>query len=277
VDLQLAGKVALVTGGSRGIGLATGHALAAEGVRIVVAARTREDVTRAAKEITAERGVETLGVVADVKRPDDIVRAVEEAQSAFGGVDILVSNAGVPGGIGFGPLENVEDADVLMDLETKFLGALRAARAVAPHMKAQGWGRIIGIIGLSGRYASRYPSERNPEGAFNYSGGPRNLAVAHLMRTLAHELGGSGVTANAVLPGATMTEDLAAMLERRAQSLGKDVEELRRMAASGNAIQRWVEASEVADVVTFVASPRAASISGEVIAASGGAGMGVFT
>ncbi|MAG33066.1 MAG: hypothetical protein CL908_19480 [Deltaproteobacteria bacterium] len=277
MDLRLSGKVALVTGGSRGIGLATGHALAAEGVRIVVAARTQPDVRRAAEEIAAAGDVETLGVVADVKKPDDIVRAVAQAKEAFGGVDILVSNAGVPGGIGFGPLEDVDDSDVLMDLETKFLGALRAARAVAPHMKAQGWGRIISIVGLSGRYASRYPSERNPEGAFNYSGGPRNLAVAHLMRTLAHELGGHGVTANAVLPGATMTEDLAAMLERRAHSLGRDVDELRSQAARGNAIGRWVDAREVADVVTFIASPRAASISGEVIAASGGAGMAVFT
>ena len=137
-----------------------------------------------------------------------------------------------------------------------------AARAVAPHMKKQQWGRIIGVIGLSARYSSRYASERNPEGAFNYSGGPRNLAVTHLMRTLAHELGGNGITANSVLPGATMTEDLAEMFERRATATGMEAAELRKRAASGNAIQRWVESREVADVVTFVASPRAASISG---------------
>jgi NAD(P)-dependent dehydrogenase (short-subunit alcohol dehydrogenase family) len=277
MDLQLEGKVALVTGGSRGIGLAIGHSLAAEGVRVVVAARTQADVERAAKEIAAKHGRETLGVVADVKNAEDVNRAVQESATAFGGVDILVSNAGVPGGIGFGPLETLDDGLVLMDIETKFLGALRAARAVAPHMKEKGWGRIIGVIGLSARYSSRYPSERNPEGAFNYSGGPRNLAVAHLMRTLSHELGDYGVTANAVLPGATMTEDLSHMIDRRAKAAGKDPEELRKLAASGNAIGRWVESSEVADVVTFVASPRAASISGEVIAASGGAGMGVFT
>ena len=98
----------------------------------------------------------------------------------------------------------------MMDIETKFLGALRAARAVVPHIKKQQWGRIIGVIDLSARYSSHYPSERNPEGAFNYSRGPRNLAVTQLVRTLAHEFGGSGITANSVLPGATMTEDLAA-------------------------------------------------------------------
>ena len=164
----------------------------------------------------------------------------------------------------------------MKDIETKFMGLLRAARAVAPHMQEQGWGRIIGIVGLSARYSSSYASERNPEGAFNYSGGPRNLGVIHLMRTLAHELGKDGITANAVLPGATRTEDLDRMLERRAKEMGKTIEELRQISASGNAIKRWVDASEIADVVTFIASPRAGSISGEVVAASGGAGMGVF-
>ena len=276
MDLELKGKVALVTGGSRGIGRAIGIALAREGARVVLAARTEADVRIAAKEIENDTGAEALAVTGDVTRVSDIKRMVEAAQSRFGGVDILVSNAGVPGGIGFGPLAEVDDSDVMKDIETKFMGLLRTARAVAPHMQEQGWGRIIGIVGLSARYSSSYASERNPEGAFNYSGGPRNLGVIHLMRTLAHELGKDGITANAVLPGATRTEDLDRMLERRAKEMGKTIEELRQISASGNAIKRWVDASEIADVVTFIASPRAGSISGEVIAASGGAGMGVF-
>ncbi len=276
MDLELAGKVALVTGGSRGIGRAIGIALAREGARVVLVARTEADVRIAALEIENDTGAEALAVTGDVTRVADIERMVEAAQSRFGGVDILVSNAGVPGGIGFGPLAEVDDSDVMKDIETKFLGLLRAARAVAPHMQEQGWGRIIGIVGLSARYSSSYASERNPEGAFNYSGGPRNLGVIHLVRTLAHELGKHGITANAVLPGATRTEDLDRMLERRAKEMGKTIEELLQISASGNAIKRWVDASEIADVVTFIASPRAGSISGEVVAASGGAGMGVF-
>ena len=96
------------------------------------------------------------------------------------------------------------------------------------------------------------------------------------MRTLAHELGRDGITANAVLPGATRTEDLDAMLTRRSATLGTTVDTLRQESSNVNAIGRWVDASEVADVVTFLASPRAASISGEVVAASGGAGLAVF-
>jgi NAD(P)-dependent dehydrogenase (short-subunit alcohol dehydrogenase family) len=276
MDLGLAGKVAFVTGGSKGIGAAIGASLAQEGVRVALCARTTAEVERTAAAIAKATGGQVLGLTADVTRRDDVERAVAETVARFGSVDVLVSNAGVPGGIGFGPLERIEDANVMKDLETKFLGTIRAARAVVPHMKARGWGRIIGIVGLSARYSSAYPSDRNPDGGWNYSGGPRNLAVMHLMRTLAHELGPHGITANAVLPGATRTEDLDAMLERRSAAQGRPLDTLRKETSHMNAIGRWVDASEVADVVTFVASPRSASISGEVIAASGGAGMALF-
>lgn len=276
MDLGLAGRSAFVTGGSKGIGAAIVASLAQEGVRVGFCARSAAEVDRTAKAVAAATGAEVMGLVADVTRREDIDTAVDEVARRFGGVDILVSNAGVPGGVGFGPIDRVKDADVMQDLETKFLGTLRAVRAAVPHMRRRGWGRIIGIVGLSARYASAHASERNPDGAHNYSGGPRNISVIHLMRTLSHELGRDGITANAVLPGATRTEDLDAMLARRARTLGKTLDTLREETSSMNAIGRWVDASEVADVVTFIASPRAASISGEVIAASGGAGMGVF-
>lgn len=276
MDLGLAGKTALVTGGSKGIGAAIGASLAREGVRVALCARTTEEVEQTARAIALATGAETVGLTGDVTRREDIERVVEEASHRFGGVDILVSNAGVPGGIGFGPIDRIEDANVMKDVETKFLGTLRASRAVVPHMKRQGWGRIIGIVGLSARYSSCYRGDRNPDGNYNYSGGPRNLAVIHLMRTLSHELGRDGITANAVLPGATRTVDLDAMLARRSAREGKALDALRQETSSMNAIGRWVDAGEVADVVTFIASPRSSSISGEVIAASGGAGMGVF-
>lgn len=276
MDLGLAGKVAFVTGGSKGIGAAIGAALAQEGANVALCARTTAEVERSAQQIAKATGATVLGLTADVTKRDELETAIDETARRLGGLDILVSNAGVPGGVGFGPIDRVEDANVMRDLETKFLGTLRAARAAVPYMKRRGWGRIIGIVGLSARYSSAYASERNPEGAFNYSGGPRNLAVIHLMRTLAHELGPFGITANAVLPGATRTEDLDAMLERRSATLGKTLATLRQETSSMNAIGRWVDANEVADVVAFVASPRSGSISGEVIAASGGGGLAVF-
>lgn len=276
MDLGLTGKVAFVTGGSKGIGAVVGASLSREGARVVLCARTTAEVLHTASAIEKSTGNPVLGLTVDVTQRDSIEDAVAQTHERFGGVDILVSNAGVPGGIGFGPLDRLDDANVMKDVETKFLGTIRAARAVVPHMKRQGFGRIIGIVGLSARYSSAYASERNPEGAYNYSGGPRNLAVIHLMRTLAHELGRDGITANAVLPGATRTEDLDSMLARRSTLLGRSLDTLRQETSSMNAIGRWVAAEEVADVVTFIASPRSSSISGEVIAASGGAGLGVF-
>lgn len=276
MDLGLTGKVAFVTGGSKGIGAAIAAVLAQEGAKVALCARTRSEVERTADAIAKATGREVVGWTVDVTRRDELERAIAGTAERLGGVDVFVSNAGVPGGVGFGPIERVDDAGVMQDIETKFLGTLRGARAAVPYMKAKGWGRIVAIVGLSARYSSAHASERNPDGAFNYSGGPRNIAVIHLMRTLAHELGRHGITANAVLPGATRTDDLDAMLERRSKKLGRTLEALRHETSSMNAIGRWVAAEEVADVVAFVASPRAASISGEVIAASGGAGLGVF-
>ncbi len=104
MDLELTGKIALVTGGSRGIGRAIGLSLAREGARVVLLARTEEDVEKAARNIEETTGSETLALTGDVTRVSDIEQVVETARSTFGGVDILVSNAAVAGGIGFGPL-----------------------------------------------------------------------------------------------------------------------------------------------------------------------------
>lgn len=160
MDLELTGKIALVTGGSRGIGRAIGLSLAREGARVVLLARTEEDVEKAARNIEETTGSETLALTGDVTRVSDIEQVVETARSTFGGVDILVSNAAVAGGDRFRPPRKIDDSDVMKDIETKFLGALRAARALAPHMQRKGWGRVIAIAGLSAPYSSSYATER---------------------------------------------------------------------------------------------------------------------
>jgi NAD(P)-dependent dehydrogenase (short-subunit alcohol dehydrogenase family) len=278
VDLELAGRAALITGGSRGIGRAIAQVLAEEGVDLALVARGAEPLAASAREIASATGREVLALPADVRDPAAVERVVSEAAAALGRLDILVSNAGVAGGQAFGPLAHVDDAAVQADLETKFLGALRCCRAVVPHMRRRGFGRLVCVGGLSARYASAYRSERNPHGQHNYAGGPRNLALAHLVRTLSHELGGEGITANVVLPGATRTEELQAQWARRAQREARSLSEIEAEISSsvGAAIGRLVEAREVAYVVAFLASPRAACISGEVVAASGGAGRAVF-
>jgi NAD(P)-dependent dehydrogenase (short-subunit alcohol dehydrogenase family) len=264
MDLELGGKVALVTGGSRGIGRAIAQVLAEEGADVALCARELGPLEAAAKEIGLATGRRVLARAADVRSRAAVDALVEDVVASLGRLDILVNNAGMPGGLAFGPLERVRDETVLEDLDTKFMGALRCARAALPHMKRRGWGRIVNVGGTSGRYAS------------NYSGGARNVALVHFTRMLAHEVGRDGITVNTVHPGATRTEGIDALVEEHARRKGVAVEVWREQMASESAIGRMVEARELAWVVAFIASPRACSISGEVIAASGGTGKALF-
>jgi NAD(P)-dependent dehydrogenase (short-subunit alcohol dehydrogenase family) len=141
-----------------------------------------------------------------------------------------------------GPLAEADDKTLLEDIDTKVVGYLRCAKAVAPHMQRQRWGRIVNIGGLSGRRSG------------NISG-LRNAAIVHLTKTLADELGPHGITVNLVHPGTTRTERTDAEAERR---------------GSANAIRRMVDASEIGHVVAFLASTKAANVTGVAIDASGG-------
>ncbi len=145
------------------------------------------------------------------------------------------------------------------------MGYLRCARAVAPYMVRQNWGRIINIGGTSARRASG-----------NLSAGVRNAGLVNFTKYLAEDLGPSGVEVNIVHPGATRTERSAPMYQEQARQLGITVEEVEALVASGNSTKRIVDARELAYVVAFLASPRSIAISGEVISASGGAGQAVF-
>ena len=181
----------------------------------------------------------------------------------FGRLDILVNNAGQPGGLAQGPLSTVTDEAMQTDLNTKFLGYLRCARAAAPHMVKAGYGRIINVGGQSARMPG------------TYSTGARNVAIVHMSKTLADELGPSGINVNVVHPSATRTEYIEGQIEKRARSEGKPVAEIERAMASLNAIKRIVTGREVAYVVAFLASPKSVSISGEVIGVGGGAGRSI--
>jgi NAD(P)-dependent dehydrogenase (short-subunit alcohol dehydrogenase family) len=264
MDLELRGKVALITGGSRGIGKAIGQVLAEEGADLALCAREPGPLEAAAKQIAGATGRQVCAFRADVSQRASVDQLVADVIAAYSRIDVLVNNAGMPGGLAFGPIERVEDEAVLRDLDTKFMGALRCSRAVVPHMKRQGWGRIINIGGTSGRYAS------------NYSGGARNVALVHFTRMLAHEIGRAGITVNTIHPGATRTEGIDALIEEHARRKGLSLDAWNAQMSADIAIGRMVEAREFADVVAFVASPRSCAISGEVIAASGGTGRGLF-
>lgn len=244
MDFGLDGKAAIVTGGSVGIGKAIARELALEGVDVVIAARRQELLEQTASELSRETGRKIVPIVADTTDRESVENLVKSAADALGrGVDILVNNAATVGGLVLGPLAESDEDDLLADINTKVVGYFRCAKAVAPHMQSQGWGRIINIGGLSARRA----------GTFS---GLRNAALVHLTKTLSDQLGPDGITANLVHPGSTRTERTGPEQEER--------------AAQTNATRRMVDASEIGYVVTFLASTKATAITGEVIAAGGG-------
>ncbi len=155
MDLGLKGKSAIVTGGSLGIGRAIARELAREGVNVAIVARRKEALDAAAKELSAETGGRVIGLTADVTSKEQVEAMVAQAAAAFGGLHILVNCGSSPGGsaTAIGPIETVVDEDLLLDFNTKYVGALRCARAVIPHLKKQGWGRIINISGTNARNA----------------------------------------------------------------------------------------------------------------------------
>jgi NAD(P)-dependent dehydrogenase (short-subunit alcohol dehydrogenase family) len=264
MDLGLGGKVALVSGASKGIGKAVARQLASEGATVAIAARTEDALRAAATDLAEETGQRILPVVADTSDEDSIRSMVDQVVAELGRVDILVNSAAVPGGGGPPPaLEDITAEAFWADMNVKVLGYLRVAQAVAPHMKAQGWGRIVNISGLAARSAG------------STIGSMRNVSVAAMTKNLANELGPHGINVTVVHPGMTYTERMPEVFAARAQAQGISVEEAEAQFASGNSIRHLVTAEEVADVITFLASPRSIAINGDAIAVGGGAGTAI--
>jgi NAD(P)-dependent dehydrogenase (short-subunit alcohol dehydrogenase family) len=259
VDLQLTGKRAVVTGASRGIGYAVAEALAAEGADVALVARDQAALDTAAARI-GRHGHRVLALSADTA-DDDAVRAmIASAAASLGGVDILVNAAAQPARPDAArPLSELADEDLRTEIEIKVLGYLRTARAAAPYMIEQGWGRIINISGLAARQAT------------SVFGSIRNVAVAAMTKNLADELGPAGINVTVVHPGLTVTERTPALISAYASARGISAAEAERAMAAGISIRRMVSAAEIADVVAFLASPRSVAINGDAIAVGGGA------
>ena len=261
MDLQLKGKRALVTGGSRGIGKAIARALLAEGAQVVLLARNARALQDAANELTAATGGLVATVVADTTDDAQVARAVADAAAELGGaIDILVNAAAEPAGYAAPPkLEEIAGEFFHRELDIKVMGYIRCARAVVPGMRAAGWGRIVNISGLAARQSG------------SAVGSIRNIAVAALTKNMADELGPAGIQVTVVHPGLTRTERTAPMIAARAAEQGRTAQAVEDEMAAGNSIRRLVDASEVADVVAFLCSPRSRAINGDAIAVGGGA------
>ncbi len=271
MELGLAGRKAIVFGGSLGIGRAIALALAQEGVELAIAARNAERLEAAAAAISEETGTRIVALSCDVRDREQVDATVNEAAGALGGLNILVNSGSAPGGsrTAVGYIDTIVDEDFLADFDTKYLGALRTARAAIPHLEAAGWGRIVNISGLNARIAG------------NLSGGARNTSLVHFTKTLANQLGRRGITVNCIHPGITRTERTPVMLAARADKQGTTAEAIEAAdyaegAPRANAIGRMVDAAEIADLTVFLCSDKAWCVTGETIAADGGGSNAVY-
>lgn len=258
MDLELRGRRAVITGGSGGIGLAVGRALAAEGADVVLAARGIDRLRRAVDEVTAIGGGRAVAVPVDTGDDQAVLRMVEDGIAAIGGIDILVNSAAEPSR---GPLR---DDRLEHELNIKVRGYLRCVRAVSPQMIEQGWGRIINIGGLAVRRTA------------GVTGSVRNAAVAAMTKNLADELGPHGINVTVVHPGVVRTKATAEMVLAQASARGIEPAEVERELAAGVSIGRLITAEEVASVVAFLASPKSVSLTGDPIVTSGGAPGWIF-
>ncbi len=259
MDLGLEGKTALITGGSRGIGKEIARLLAQEGCDLSIAARTEAPLRATAEELSAETSRRVIPVVADTRDTASVDGMAGEALGALGHIDILVNNAAVPGGGGGAPgVENIADDYFHDEMNTKVLGYLRCARALAPNMKERGWGRIVNVSGLAARQAG------------SAVGSMRNVAVSALTKNLADELGPFGINVTVVHPGLTWTERMPDMIEARAQAQGVTTDEVKARMGEQNSVRTFIDAKDIAYVVAFLASPRSIAVNGDAIAAGGG-------
>jgi NAD(P)-dependent dehydrogenase (short-subunit alcohol dehydrogenase family) len=265
MDFRLTGKVALITGGSRGIGKSIARQLAQEGVDVVLAARTKERLDAAAAEIAGQTGRKIIGIVVNTGDDASVKAMGEQAIAAMGRVDILVNNAAEPGGYAPVPaLADVKGAFVDEEINIKVKGYIRCAQVVVPSMVANGWGRIVNISGLAARTTG------------NIVGSLRNVAVSALSKNLADELGPFGINVTCVHPGATYTERTMPAVEERAKRQNAAPDELLKRMAENNSIKHLVTADEVAHVVTFLCSPLSIAINGDTIAAGGGTPRAIY-
>ena len=259
MNLELAGKVAIVTGGSRGIGKAIALQLASEGAEVAIVSRGRAALDEAAAEISQRVGRPVKAIVADTGEDASVKAMAAEVLAAFGRIDILVNCAAQPAGQAKPPeLAEITTETLWADVNVKVMGYLRTAREVAGPMAAQGGGRIINVSGLAARMTG------------SIIGSIRNVSVAALTKNLADELGPKGITAVCVHPGLTRTEKTPGVIERRAAAQGVAAAEIEKQMDALNLVGKLITAEQIAHVVTFLASPRSIAINGDAIAAGGG-------
>lgn len=262
MDYKLNGKVAIVGGGSKGLGKACAMSLAKQGVKIVLCARNKESLEKTKKEIKRQ-GVDVLALSVDMTNEKDNQRIVDETIDYFGRIDILVNNSGgpAPGSFRNYTMEAFDSA-----YESVLRYNINMIKLCLPYMEKRGWGRIINIASIS---------VKEPMPTMVLSNVFR-AAVVSFAKSISKEIMGKGITINNVCPGYFRTDRVSELMEKEANDASLSVQEYEQQVISNFPHKRFMDPKELANMVTYLCSAQARSITGTSIQIDGGVTNGLF-
>lgn len=257
MDLELSGKTAVVSAGSKGLGKAIALGLAMEGARVAICSRSPDNLSQAAQEIQAKAGSEVLAVPVDVMKPDSITNFIDSVVQRQGKIDILVNNAGGPP---MGTFADFEDEDWENAFNLTFMSVVRFVRAVLPHMRKTDGGRIINVTSTS---------VKQPLENLLLSNSIRP-AVIGLAKSLANELAAERILVNNICPGSIFTDRIKNNVAAQVKSTGRSEESIMQEYEAKIPLGRLGRPEELADLAVFLASPRSGYITGATLQVDGG-------
>ncbi len=263
MDLHLKNKRALVASSSRGLGYAAALLLAKEGCRVAINGRDESKIKGVADELHKETGSEVIGLAGDVSLPDVPEKLIQRTVEAFGGIDILITNAGGPKS---GSIDSLDDAAWQKGIDLCLMSHVRLIKAALPYLRKSDSASVLTITSYS---------VKQPIPNLLISNSVR-AATAGLTKTLALELGKEGIRLNSILPGWTETERVEELMSARAQANQTSVEEEKRKQVEAVALQRMAQPEEFANAAVFLVSPAASYITGVLLNVDGGTILGTF-